>query len=229
MKYLTLLILSILFYGIVFAQCPDSAIDCTGQCGKFIDLNQDKFCDYSILSIIKRSEENNTVLVEKRQDKPDEIAQEEPRQKVHITVDSPKTNIITKKAVASEKGLAASTIPTLSQNDNKKPLSSQSPYHLLSILIPLMAAAIFMKILQVKNVIRNVTYTKFWNIFLLITFLITAILGMVLVVKINYHLEIPYLRFYYIFHVDFGIAMTIIAFIHLLWHWKYYYKLGKGK
>ena len=227
MKYKVLLIFTIFFYGQTYSQCQDSAIDCTGQCGRFIDLNQDKFCDYSILSIIKRSEENNATIIEKRQEVPIKIAQQEPIQKaIHIAETN--KNISEKKTSISESKLAITTIQNTT-NFNKKPLSSESPYHLLSILIPILIVAILMKILQIKNIIRNVTYTRFWNAFLLITFLVTAILGMLIVVKINYHLEIPYLRYYYIFHVDFGIAMSIIAFIHLLWHWKYYYKLGKGK
>lgn len=229
MKNLFLFLLITLFNKQVHAQCADSMIDCTGQCGRYIDLNHDKFCDYSILSITKSIEAKDSVVIEKKPDNFIELPHKELAQKVHHHTNSVRPATEISKATKKDSVVAKSTILSSVNQNNKKPLSSQSPYHLLSIFIPLLIAAILMKILQVKNVIRNITYTRFWNVLLLISFLVTALLGMLLVVKINYGLEIPNLKYCYIFHVDFGIAMSIIAFIHFLWHWKYYYKLSKGK
>ena len=225
MKYLITLMLTILVNEKVNSQCADSMIDCTGQCGKFIDLNHDNFCDYSILSIIKKSEVKDSFVAEKIERNFVEINHKESIQKANQLKKNSRLSPIIKCTVTKDCTISNSIIPSSTNRNNKKPIPSQSPYHLLSILIPMLIAAILMKRLVVKNVIRNITYTRFWNVLLLISFLITAILGMLLVVKINYGLEIPYLRYCYIFHVDFGIAMSIISFLHLIWHLKYYYKL----
>lgn len=77
------------------------------------------------------------------------------------------------------------------------------------------------KIVPVKS------HRKFWNYLLLLTFLVSGILGMLSVVKVNYKLEIPGYDTYMQWHVSFGIAMVFIAFFHLSWHLKYYF--GKNK
>lgn len=53
MKKLVLLLLLLLpftFVNVSFAQQDCQEIDCTGQCGRFIDENYDGFCDHGQLS-----------------------------------------------------------------------------------------------------------------------------------------------------------------------------------
>jgi len=78
------------------------------------------------------------------------------------------------------------------------------------------------------DIISVVTHRKIWNSVLLITFLATAILGLLLVVQINYKLEWAFVKTILKWHVDFGIAMSFAAVIHLTWHFKYYLKLVKS-
>ena len=70
------------------------------------------------------------------------------------------------------------------------------------------------------------THRKFWNYLLLITFLVSGLLGLLSVVKINYKLEIPHYDTYLKWHVAFGITMVFIAFFHLSWHLKYYFSFA---
>jgi len=63
---------------------------------------------------------------------------------------------------------------------------------------------------------------RFWNFLLLSFFISTASLGLLLVVKVNYKLEIPWVEEALQWHVDFGIGFSILALLHLLWHLKYY-------
>jgi len=79
------------------------------------------------------------------------------------------------------------------------------------------------------EMISKTAHRKFWNILLLLTFLITALLGLLLAIQVNYKLEIPYIKKILIFHVDFGIAMSLVAIIHLSWHLNYYLSLFKVK
>jgi len=73
------------------------------------------------------------------------------------------------------------------------------------------------------------THRKFWNYLLLVTFLVSGLLGLLSVVKVNYKLEIPGYENYLKWHVSFGIAMVIISILHLSWHLKYYFSFSKEK
>jgi spermidine synthase len=68
---------------------------------------------------------------------------------------------------------------------------------------------------------------KFWNVLLLVTFLISGLIGLLSVVKVNYKLVIPGYEQYMQWHVSFGIAMVFISFFHLSWHLKYYFTFHK--
>ena len=72
-------------------------------------------------------------------------------------------------------------------------------------------------------------HRKFWNYMLLCAFLVSGLLGLLSVVRVNYKLEIPRYETYLQWHVAFGIAMVFIAFFHLSWHLKYYFSFNKVK
>ena len=72
-------------------------------------------------------------------------------------------------------------------------------------------------------------HRKLWNYLLLITFLISGLLGMLSVVKVNYKLNIPGYETYMQWHVSFGIAMVFISIFHFSWHLKYYFSFQKKK
>ena len=87
----------------------------------------------------------------------------------------------------------------------------------------------FTSLLLVKNKLyRKITHRKIWNYFLLITFLTAALLGLLLVVFINYQIKTDFYLTYLALHVDFGIAMSIVGLIHFMWHWNYYFKKKKN-
>jgi len=71
-------------------------------------------------------------------------------------------------------------------------------------------------------------HRKFWNVLLLITFFATGILGLVMAVKVNYKLQIPWYEQLVALHVDFGIGMAVVGFFHFWWNLNYYLKLFKG-
>jgi len=73
--------------------------------------------------------------------------------------------------------------------------------------------------------ISKALHRKIWNSALLITFLVTAILGLLLAIQVNYKFEWPIVKTLLVWHVDFGIAMSLIGTFHLLWHSKYYLKI----
>ncbi len=104
-----------------------------------------------------------------------------------------------------------------------------SQYYLITISATVFIAYLVSFILSKINIIKKSTHKKIWNLLLLITFLVSAILGIILVIQINYKLDLPFLKEILIWHVNFGISMSIIAIFHLSWHFKYFQNIFKRK
>ncbi len=79
------------------------------------------------------------------------------------------------------------------------------------------------------DIFKEKTHLKFWNYILLVVFLITGLLGLFSVVKVNYKLVIPNYELYLQWHVSFGIAMVFVSFFHLSYHLKYFFGFRKKK
>jgi len=75
------------------------------------------------------------------------------------------------------------------------------------------------------GLVSKANHRKFWNVLLLLTFLVTGLIGLLMVVKINYKLEMPYYEKLVGYHVSFGIGMAIIGFFHFWWNLRYYLQL----
>ncbi|MBS0011584.1 MAG: hypothetical protein KFF49_09260 [Bacteroidales bacterium] len=80
------------------------------------------------------------------------------------------------------------------------------------------------------GIITKRDHRYFWNIILLFTFLITATAGIFLALQSNYKWDIQGLEKILSWHVDFGIALSFTALIHLTWHVDYYTSIfSKGR
>ncbi len=102
-------------------------------------------------------------------------------------------------------------------------------YHFLPITLFLVLLYILGSVLIKKKIISVVNHRKFWNILLLISFFVSGILGILLIIKINMNKMIP-LPFNALFwHVEIGIAMVVISFFHIFWHIPYLKNLFKFK
>ncbi len=95
-------------------------------------------------------------------------------------------------------------------------------YLLFPIVIIILILYFSTFLLSNFNLIRKKTHRQIWNNLLLVTFLVTAILGLLLAIQVNYKLKIPLIKELLVWHVDFGIGMTLIAVFHFSWHWNYY-------
>lgn len=76
---------------------------------------------------------------------------------------------------------------------------------------------------------KTATHRKIWNVVLLITFMVSGLMGLVLVVQINYDVLGSFYSTFMWLHVDFGIVMAIVSIFHACWHTKYYGTLFKKK
>ena len=98
-------------------------------------------------------------------------------------------------------------------------------YFFIPIALFLVASYLTSLILSKTKKIKAVQHRKIWNLLLMITFLVSGILGILLVLKVSFGIEIPSYSNALFFHVEFGIAMTFISIFHIIWHWKYFRKM----
>ena len=212
------IIFSFLLANSIFAQsqnyhCPWNEIDCQGKCGRFTDSRGDGFCDYGQLSSALKKDsvlENDSIVK-------------------NTTISDKNTNSINKPSVQeTERRENANNIDKNDLNKpekNKiKPVKARS-YNLLLISSLCIILYFFTWLMFRFKVIRKYIHRKIWNILLLLTFLISAIIGIILVVLINYSINSIFVRDYLYWHVQFGIAMTVISIIHIIWHWKYFFNI----
>lgn len=73
------------------------------------------------------------------------------------------------------------------------------------------------------------THRKFWNIILLIAFLMTVPAGFFLSLQATYKWDIPIVKEILGWHVEAGIVLAVTATLHLIWHIKYYFRNTAGK
>ena len=104
------------------------------------------------------------------------------------------------------------------------PATEENSYLLLEIIAGILILyAVSLLLVKTKRY-KKITHRKIWNYLLLITFLVSALLGLWLVVLINYELDTEFFKSYLTWHVDFGIAMSVVGIIHFIWHWNYYFR-----
>ncbi len=209
------------------AQCPfGEKYNCLGECGRFIDENEDSFCDNGLIQTQEPTTETQT-----------EITPFEEKKEVEIT---PKKTAVAKQekaVVKTEENISKDEeiIPKEEKNIPKENFSkpkekkSKKPYRIIAITIAVLIAYLATYILVKTNKIKKLTHRKLWNVILLLTFLVSCLLGFILALQINYGFCMEWFRDFLKWHVEFGIAMTIIALIHIIWHYKYYTSLFSKK
>ncbi len=101
---------------------------------------------------------------------------------------------------------------------------THGPYHLLSMGALLLASYLVSQLMVRTRLISLQNHRKLWNTILLLFFSSTAILGILLVVKVNYKLNISWVEEAMQWHVDSGIGFALVAIFHLLWHIRYYFR-----
>jgi len=103
-----------------------------------------------------------------------------------------------------------------------KSSKSGKEYNFIPITAGLLLLYLSTYVLSKKGKIMILTHRRVWNLAVLITFLISGITGLLLVLKVSYGLKLPNPAGMLFLHVEFGIAMAIITIFHIGWHWRYY-------
>lgn len=123
---------------------------------------------------------------------------------------------------------AASTQNTVSDSPSVE-RKSLPDYNFLEIFWVTLLIYFFAKFLTRKLKINLCKEKKFWNVFLLISFVGSAGMGVILVFIRDYN-WFKFINFNFLFwHVEFSIVMALLGIFHTLWHLKYYLSIFKGK
>jgi hypothetical protein len=160
-----------------------------GECGRYIDTNQDAICD--------------------------------------LSQTRPTTTLLT-TATIPDSISSSTTEPSEAQPPVQKPATGE--YNFLSISFGLLIMYFLSSYLSKRGILFSAkTHRKIWNVLLFFTFFGAGITGILIVLRLDQRWEIPFIRDITFWHVETGLAMTIIAFFHCAWHWKYYLTIMRGK
>ncbi|MDR1345433.1 MAG: DUF4405 domain-containing protein [Bacteroidales bacterium] len=219
------------FAGNSQIHCPyGGTVDCYGECGLFTDNNGDVFCDYGKLSKEIESTASAT-------DEPAAATQSAAKIST-VSTDSSTPSATLAYSETQEYDQLSAEI--LQQPDNEvismqQPEQIQSippveaPYHLFELSIALLFFYLISVLLAKYRIYRLATHRKIWNIGLAVSFLISCIIGLMLAYYVNVRNFPSNYRSLVLYHVEFGIAMTVIALFHMIWHWRYFLNLLKSK
>lgn len=218
------------------------AIDCPGRCGRFIDQNGDGFCDRGRLSspapateapaetdaskaevatTINTKSTKSTKSTEDAKNTKSKTDQTEKEKLQEVATENIETIPESSTEAVTEEGLAAEE-PADSTPQKK-------PYDLILISALTIGLYALTFILVKANVLKKTTHRKIWNSILLITALVSCLLGFFLVFQINYGWKMEWFWKVKYYHVEFGIAMTIVALFHIFWHMNYWKSLFKKR
>ncbi len=191
----------------VWGSCPRGRINCAypGECHSYIDTNRDYICDRS-------------------QSKPVSTVTTTPVSSVTITPSVTTTG--PENSVSDITGSQENNADTGNINgaEGAAKTGNRSYY-----FIPIFAALVVLYgltwMLSVRKIIRYQAHRKIWNVILLISALVSALLGVFLTINVDFNTNIT-LPFNMLFwHVEAGIAMGIVAVFHICWHWRYFAKI----
>ena len=230
-----ILLIFMLFSATVFAKdsLQKEEILCEGNCDLFVDANNDGMCDYAQQILQDRDK-----MLTKTVNEVANIYQIDGKDYVNTLSHYSNYNIKLNDSfqflydnygiepyIAKNIAVSLKTL-LLRVSDNKQ---TEKAYYLFPVVLALVVLYLISHLLSTKKIINLKNHRRIWNIFLLITFLIPGILGILMVMKINFGMVMP-LPFDLLFwHVEIGIAMFVISIFHIYYHKNYFLKMLKVK
>jgi len=185
-----------------------------GECKRYIDTDGDGICDLS-----QPAPEDRDTSVSLNDENIKENTEDDNRYFKEID------EKVTGGLFIAE---AASTQKTVSDSPSPERKSLPS-YYFLEIFFVSLLIYFGGKFLARKLEISLCKEKKFWNVFLLISFIGSAGTGMILVFIRDFE-WFKSINFNFLFwHVEFSIVMTLLGIFHALWHLKYYLSIFKKK
>ena len=219
MRQILIVILFIPYFAL--AQCPfgnASRVECVSGCGNFVDRDGDGFCDYSRILARETTDTLSTILKTNRTRTPKQTKknknfnQEQTAQIIEIETDTVK--------------ILSNETSTITEEPPIK-LPFKKTYRLILISTLTLGTYLLTFLLSRFGILHKVYHRRIWNTLLLLTAAVSCLFGFFLVIQLNYGLLPDCYRSILTWHVECGIAMTIIAVFHVSWHFSYYKKVFK--
>ncbi|MBR3578261.1 MAG: hypothetical protein IKN98_05720 [Bacteroidales bacterium] len=253
MKRIIFITLSlIMLCGPISAQQDCPQVDCPGICGRFIDNDGDGFCDHGQLSKPKAEPADQAQQPKETAktatptaaptSQPKNFNDEKENASQPVQQDCPEVNCPGKcgRFVDGDgdgfcdhghlsKPEAQPSVQPQPETPEQEEKKSSSPYHVYLILGITLLLYLISFILVKVNVWTKVTHRKVWNVALSVTFLASCLLGLLLAIFIHHGYRPQNYLLLLKLHVWFGIAMTVIAFFHALWHINYFKTIFKKR
>jgi hypothetical protein len=242
-RFLNITIIVLLFVGLagtvwgstgieaarsIWNSCTKGRINCyyPGDCRSYIDTNGDQICDRSQSdpAIAAANLKTTTTPV---------VATTAAAITTASTASLPAGTVAEIAQSASNNSNSAATVvlSTVSEPNSVAGALKTSRYSYY--LVPLLLASAFLYtltwVLAIRKKITLAVHRKIWNSALLVYALVSCLLGILLVIRIETGFELP-LPFDMLFwHVEAGIAMSVVAIFHIIWHRRYFTRLFSGQ
>lgn len=193
--------------------CPRGETNCAypGICRSYVDTNNDGICDHSQPAPKESADGDLSVS---STDTPEMIVKVNEKTGLYA-IDDNSTVIAGLDDSGSMRG------GDIANGSNR--LS----YYLVPIILIISILYGISYLLSAKHIIKVVVHRRIWNVLLLVSTIISALLGLFLILGIDFGIDISLPLNSLFWHVEAGIAMGLIAVFHIIWHWRYFQKMLK--
>ncbi|MBN2362580.1 hypothetical protein JXL83_00440 [candidate division WOR-3 bacterium] len=225
----------ILLINSAWNTCPYGETDCPGLCGRFFDSDSDGICDFSQLSPEERRMIPDTA--QKLQDTASEIQNEimTPENGGRISTETTEAQADTvsdcySAVLSNDPASESESLQIVESNDeeNKGDLFGKK-YHFLPIAVVLTLIFFFSRLLVKLKIISRQFHLKIWNFALFLTFAVSFILAIMLILQANSGKRLDAWFDLLYWHVETASAMAVISLFHMAWHGSYIRNIFKRK
>ena len=113
-----------------------------------------------------------------------------------------------------------SSEPALSSEIENILDEGKKEYHLFPIFLFLVALYLLSAWMSRVKMISVVARRKFWNVMLLLSFVVSGVLGVFLILRINFGIGFDFPFNVLFWHVDSGISLLVLCVIHVVERWR---------
>jgi len=189
----------------IWNSCPKGKVNdyYPGDCHDYIDTNSDSICD--------RSQANPSAAA------------------AATTTTASATTITSTAAIAPTTPDGGTATSAAGGEGSGTGTNHTASYYFLPVaLVSIVLYAITWSLSATKK-IKLLTHRKIWNVVLLLTLLVSILLGLerILLKDFSMELALPFNTLFW--HVESSIVLGVVAVFHIIWHWHYWVKLVGGK
>lgn len=118
-------------------------------------------------------------------------------------------------------------VPLQSQSSSIEPQTNAAPvatkdYYMWELTLAFTLIYLLSLFLVKKGYLSRMVNRKIWNMLLLISFVVTVITSVLVLLRLNYGLPLSLYTNMVFLHVEVGYVMILISICHTLWHTAYF-------